>query len=294
MTMVSLKAHHNLLRVNLASDLKYLGLGISISAVLVEMRVWKAIVATLSLASVLAPNVGFAWGSQGHQVVALIAEAKLSPTAKNEVDRLLAREPGQTLASISTWADEHRNPATAAWHYVNFPRDTCQYVADRDCPDGRCVVGAIERQLDVLKSSESQERKLLALKYVVHFVADVHQPLHAGYADDRGGTQYQLQAFMRGSNLHALWDSGIIKSLNEVPDAMAVRLSRTSSNTSDVDTSAVQAAQESCAIVGTPGYYPERRVGQDYIDRFKPVLESRLLLAGRRLGRLLNRALGQD
>ena len=258
------------------------------------MPVWKAIATTLSLASVLAPNVGFAWGSEGHQVVALIAEAKLSPTARTEVGRLLAHEPGQTLASISTWADEHRNPATAAWHYVNFPRDTCQYVSDRDCPDGRCVVGAIERQLDVLKSSESDERKLLALKYVVHFVADVHQPLHAGYADDRGGNQYQLQAFMRGSNLHALWDAGIIRSLNEAPDVMAARLSRTSSSAADIDINAVQAAQESCAIVGTPGFYPERRVGQDYIDRFKPILEARLVSAGRRLGLLLNRTLGRD
>ena len=261
---------------------------------MLEMRAWKAIVATLSLATLLAPNVGFAWGSDGHQVVALIAESRLSPTARTEVDRLLAHDPGQTLASISTWADEHRNPATAAWHYVNFPRDNCQYVADRDCPDGRCVVGAIERQLDVLKSSESDERKLLALKYVVHFLADVHQPLHAGYADDRGGNLYQLQAFMRGSNLHALWDSGIIKSLNETPEALAARLSRKFSNTADIDASAASAAQESCQIVGTSGYYPERRVGQDYIDRFTPVLEARLALAGRRLGRILNRTLGQD
>jgi hypothetical protein len=243
---------------------------------------------------VLVPNAVLAWGSEGHQVVALIADAKLSPKARAEVDRLLAQEPGQTLATISTWADEHRNPATAAWHYVNFPRDSCQYVAERDCSDGKCVVGAIEKHLAVLRSSDSQEHRLLALKYIVHFVADVHQPLHAGYADDRGGNQYQLQAFMRGTNLHSFWDSGIIKSLNEPPDAMAARLSRNPVNALDIDASAASAAQESCQVVGLPGYYPERRVGQDYIDRFTPVLEARLTLAGMRLGRILNRTMGAD
>lgn len=245
----------------------------------------------VALAMGLAAVGARAWGTDGHQVVALIAEAQLTPKAKAEIERLLAQEPGQTLESISTWADEHRNPATAAWHYVNFPRDTCQYVAERDCPDGKCVVGAIERQLLVLKASDSDERRLLALKYIVHFVADVHQPLHAGYVDDRGGNQYQLQAFMRGSNLHALWDSGIIKSMNESPAAMAARLGRSSSSNTNIDTSAAFAAQESCQIVGTPGYYPERRVGQDYIDRFTPVLEARLALAGRRLARILNRTI---
>ncbi len=64
-----------------------------------------------------------------------------------EIDKLLALEPGATLESISTWADEHRNPATAAWHYINFPKGTCSYAAARDFPDGNCVVAAIDKQL---------------------------------------------------------------------------------------------------------------------------------------------------
>jgi len=155
-------------------------------------------------------------------------------------------------------------------------------------------VAAIDRQIEVLRTSNDDEKRLNALKYVVHFIGDIHQPLHAGYGDDRGGNSYQLQAFMRGSNLHALWDSGIIKSLNEAPEAMAVRLGRTSASIGDIDVSATSVAQESCQIVGTPGFYPERRVGQDYIDRFTPLLEARLALAGKRLGRILNRTLGTD
>lgn len=148
-----------------------------------------------------------AWGNEGHQIVALIADRHLTPVAKRKVQQLLALEPGATLASISTWADEHRSPATAAWHYVNLPKGNCRYDPARDCPDGRCVVAAIERQVAIYRSNANPEEQLKALKYIVHLVADVHQPLHAGYADDKGGNTYQLQAFGRGTNLHALWDT---------------------------------------------------------------------------------------
>jgi hypothetical protein len=85
----------------------------------------------------------FSWGYEGHQTIALIADSKLTPKARAGVQKLLALEPGSTLASVSTWADEHRNPATAAWHYVSFPRGDCVYDKARDCPDGRCDSKAV-------------------------------------------------------------------------------------------------------------------------------------------------------
>ena len=252
------------------------------------MQKLKITLTIACLISAILPKVCLAWGSEGHQVVALIAQSQLTPKARAEVDRLLTLEPGENLATIAKWADEHRNPATAPWHYVSFPRETCSYLPERDCPDGRCVVGAIQRQLEILASAASDEKRLTALKYVVNFEGDVHQPLHAGYYDDKGGNKYQLQAFLRGSNLHALWDSGLIKNLNKEPEALAARLlkSRVSADISDF--SPVHAAEESCRIVGTTGFYPARRVGQDYIDRFVPVLEQRLAAAGYRLAGMLN------
>lgn len=118
----------------------------------------------IALLVAMVPSYGWSWGSQGHQIVATIAQSHLTPAARKEVDRLLALEPGATLESVSTWADEHRNPATAAWHYVNMPRGNCVYDAQRDCPDGRCVVEVIQKQSDVLQSSVSDDKKLLALK----------------------------------------------------------------------------------------------------------------------------------
>lgn len=166
------------------------------------------------------PPLAHAWGSAGHHVVAQLAEAQLTPKARTEVNRLLALEPGSTLASISTWADEHKNPSTAAWHYVNLPRGSCTYVAERDCPGGQCVVAAIERQAAILASDATDGKRLTALKYLVHLVGDIYQPLHAGYGDDRGGNKYQLQAFGRGSNLHSLWDSGLIDQLGMRPEEL--------------------------------------------------------------------------
>lgn len=245
----------------------------------------RALVLLLGLAT---GSHAFAWGSEGHQVIALIAQSQLTPSARAEVERLLASEPGATLATISTWADEHRNPATAPWHYVNFPRDSCNYNPERDCPDGRCVVDAIDKQSRILKFDVNPETQLRALKYVVHFVGDIHQPLHAGFGDDRGGNTYQLQAFMRGTNLHALWDGVMIRSFNESPQAISERLLKVPNTGVNVPWTPPQAAQESCQIVSMPGYYPERQVGMDYVEKFKPTLEKRLLQAGTRLAQTLN------
>jgi hypothetical protein len=169
----------------------------------------------LSVCLVAHVPAALAWGSDGHQIIAMLAEAQLSPAARKEINRLLALEPGSALPNISTWADEHRKPATAPWHYVNFPRGDCNYQPERDCLDGKCVVASIDRQLEILRTSGDDEKRLIALKYVVHFIGDIHQPLHAGFGDDRGGSSYQLQAFMHGSNLHAVWDTGLIKALQQ-------------------------------------------------------------------------------
>lgn len=131
----------------------------------------------------------FAWGGAAHRLIAELALERMTPAAKAELAKLLELEPGASPVSISTWADEVRAPSTAAWHYVNLPRDSgCHYESARDCPDGRCVVGAIERQAALLASSAPAGERLKALKYLVHLVGDIHQPLHVGYADDRGAT----------------------------------------------------------------------------------------------------------
>lgn len=246
--------------------------------------------AVLLLLGFIAMGRALAWGVQGHEVVADLAWQGLQPKARQEVTRLLALEPGQTLASIATWADVNRSVATSAWHYVNFPRGTCVYVPQRDCPDGNCVVAAIEQQRDIFASNASDAERLMALKYLVHLVGDVHQPLHAGYADDRGGNQFQLRALMRGSNLHALWDSGLLHQM-DLDNATLVGVLQSLVPTQDgLDLVAQHMAQESCRIVAMTDFYPSNGLSDAYVQRFTPVLQRRLALAGARLAAILNAA----
>lgn len=242
----------------------------------------------IAMAWMFSPTV-HAWGPQGHQIIAAMAWEQMTPQARAGVQRLLALEAGATLVSVSTWADENRNPENAAWHYVNFPRDQCNYEPRRDCPDGQCVIAAIDTQLALLASDATEARRLTALKWVVHLVGDVHQPLHAGHADDRGGNRYQLQAFMSGTNLHALWDSGLLQQVQESNARQTQRLLRTMPSASDLN--AAQAALESCRIVAMPGFYPERQLDATYVARFTPIVEQRLALAAARLAALLNQVL---
>ena len=258
----------------------------------VPQRAWRATLCVGIAAALVLPSVAHAWGTDAHRVVAALAQQQLTPSARAEVDRLLALEPGATLQSVATWADESRSPTTAAWHYLNFAHDAaCQYVPERHCPGGQCVVGAIERQAVLLTSAKSDEDRLKALKYLVHLVGDVHQPLHAGYADDRGGNTFQVQAFGRGSNLHALWDSALVThrpggAAQLLADAALVPMA-------GVTSSGPRGwAEASCRIVATDGFYPNaHKVGGDYAERWDAVLVQQIGLAGQRLAGLLNEAL---
>ncbi len=161
---------------------------------------------SLFLAAALAPALlsvsapAHAWGAQGHRLVAEVADARLNPTARAEVDRLLATEPDATLASIAPWADQLRakDPGlgrrSAGWHYVNIAEDNCHYEAPKHCKNGNCIVEALKAQSAILGDrSLTDGERLQALKFVVHLVGDIHQPMHAGYAHDKGGNDFQLQ-----------------------------------------------------------------------------------------------------
>lgn len=234
----------------------------------------------------------FAWGVDGHRLTAEAAERLLNPKASAEVRRLLSLEQGATMGSVAAWADEARTLADARWHYVNFlPGSGCKYDGTRDCLNGGCVVEAIRRQSSLLGSSAPDTERLRALKYVIHLVADVHQPLHAGYAHDRGGNLFQLQAYGRGTNLHALWDSGLIVNWPRGTSVVETAL-REAAIRADVGDPASW-AEESCRLVEEAWFYPSARtLDEDYAERSRPVMIERLKLAAARLADLLNQRLG--
>jgi hypothetical protein len=245
-----------------------------------------------------------AWGGQGHRLVARIADSELTPQAHAEVARLLAGEPDPTLAGVATWADDLRKSdptlgkRSAPWHYVNLAENDCGYVPPRDCPNGECVVEALKAQTAILADpNHSLPMRRQALKFVVHFVGDIHQPMHAGYAHDKGGNDFQLQFNGKGTNLHSLWDSGMLFDRHLDDDAylkqlLALPRPAADSGPALPPPSAVW-AQASCRIAITPGVYPASHVlPDDYVATWRPVAEAQLRLAGDRLAEILNAALG--
>ncbi|MGY8561794.1 S1/P1 nuclease [Paracidovorax citrulli] len=258
----------------------------------------------LLLALTLVSTDALAWGAQGHRLVARVAEPKLTPQARAEVARLLASEPTPTLAAIAPWADELRakdpglGKRSAGWHYVNIGEDDCQYDVERNCRNGNCVVEALKAQTAILGDrSRSDAERAQALKFVVHFVGDIHQPMHAGYGHDKGGNDFQVQFNGRGTNLHSLWDSGLLNTLKLDDDAYTARLAGLPKpkvgKRSAIATDAVQWAQASCRIAIAPGVYPDKRtLDAGYTATYLPVAERELRLAGERLAVLLNDTLG--
>lgn len=260
-------------------------------------RIFFASIATTLLAALAAP-AAHAWGPTGHRLVAALAARELTPAASREVARLLRGEPEPTLPGVANWADDIRekDPAlfrrTASWHYLDLAGNGCGYSPERDCPNGDCVPEAIRRQRALLADRRQPLAvRAQALKFIVHFVGDIHQPLHAGYASDRGGNDIQVNIDGRGSNLHRLWDSELIASAKLEPPAYLSRLLR-QPLTSRAMGSPADWVQASCRIAVRDGVYPPSpKLDPAYFTQWRPVAEAQLRLAGHHLAQLLNRTL---
>jgi len=167
-----------------------------------------------------------AWGQEGHSIVAEIAQRRLTPAAGTAVAKMLGQ--GASLASVSMWADDVRagRPETYNWHFVNIPLEDSSYDARRHCapsPKGDCIVAELERLRNELRCAPTDAAKNDALRFAVHFVADVHQPLHT-IREKQGGNQVPVAAYIAGAtctgrctptptatNLHAVWDTTILQ-----------------------------------------------------------------------------------
>lgn len=252
------------------------------------------------------PPAAQAWGPQGHRIVGELATLELTPAASVQVRHLLVGEPEPTLAGVANWADQLRESdpemgkKTGRWHYINFPRDDCSYVPPRDCPDGNCIIAAINRNFLALSDTRRPDaERREALKFLVHLVGDVHQPLHAGYGDDRGGNDFQISYQGAGWNLHSVWDSLIVKSSGLDAVAYANKLSHEPALPIDPtlrsDRPAVDWALESCRIIKADHLYPDKHfIGDDYLQAHRAEVERRLRQAGNRLASVINFALSQS
>ena len=235
------------------------------------------------------------WGGRGHHVIGQLAWARLSPEARRRLEPLLA---GRSLADVSTWADSVRSSRreTSPWHYVNMPIWAPRYEPERYCPDGACVIGAIERfraRLGDPRLPAGERRE--ALFFLVHFVQDLHQPLHAGDRGDRGGNLVQVTWQGRDVNLHAFWDTELVGLLADDEDGLYRRIRARLASTTSEELSAWRGgdpaswAMESKELARTIAYRLPRDgvITTGYLNMAMPVAEVQMARAVVRLAILL-------
>jgi hypothetical protein len=278
-----------------------------------------------------------AWGDEGHQVVGVIAYERLTPAAKKKVDALLAADSNALTAkdfvSRTTWADKWRDSdrnstkvrysATHNWHFVdteisdgnmdkacnNHPPLAAGKKASEGDPKD-CVVDKINQFEAELKSpATTQAERILALKFILHFVGDLHQPLHASDNHDRGGNEVPVLYGKKHSpdKLHAYWDTKLVKQLGKDAHAVGATLAKQITKvhaTAWSSGSPTDWARESFELSKKIVYdfSGEKRIKDDhggmdwYLDskydaRALPVVREQLSKAGVRLAHLLNEAL---
>jgi nuclease S1 len=274
-----------------------------------DTRILVAMVCTFLLSAVILvlPFSAGAWGFGQHRVIARIAEKHLTAEARAEVLAILG--PNTTLSDVSVWADliKESRPHTGPWHYINYPLELDEPNFDAmNTPRGN-VFSAIETRIAILRDPRSdRELRGDALKFLVHLVGDIHQPLHCGILRDRGGNT--IRVLWRGelSNLHAIWDSGLFP----VEDSQVNRL--TESLIEDISpeereeimegepydwmVESHRLVRETCYPDQTNSAFQDStrtppQLSGEYIQRNRLVAERRVTEAGLRLAWLLNNIL---
>ena len=256
----------------------------------------------VALTTLAAGSTALGWGRIGHRTSARLCETLLTPATRSAIRDLL--EPGESLADASLWPDEHRRerPETAPWHYVNVPITEPKYDA-RFCQKEGCVVGKIREFVATLKDRMAPlAKRREALRFLVHCVQDMHQPVHVGDRRDRGGNDLQVRFFDDGSNLHRVWDSGLIEHVDRDEGRTFDRLkaaftpefvrSASSGTVEDWANESLDLARDAYVDPVTNTLLrPGSKLGDAYQVRQLPVAERRVLQSAARLAWLLNEAL---
>ena len=243
----------------------------------------------------LAPALS--WYDKGHRIVGLIAQANLTIQARTAIGEILP--VGMTLADAAVWPD-HEGRSIRDFdplHYVAIPENASGYDQGRDCPERNCMVEALKWFSAVIadKNAPIMMRRL-ALHYVAHLVGDMHQPLHAGRAMDQGGIDILVSYRGGTTNLHFFLDTNLVDLETGNEEEIAKRLTANLTEEERIKWQAgdpTQWTNESLMLVRSHAYNigPSVELSDDYVEKARPIVRSRLAQAGIRLAWLLNIAL---
>jgi hypothetical protein len=241
----------------------------------------------------------FGWGEEGHRLIVRIAESRVTPAVMAQIQATL--NPGESLEDLASWADEIRQtrPETANWHFVDIPINSTGLDMNRDCPQGNCVISKIEDfESQWQNPALSRASRREALLFLVHFVGDLHQPLHCANNNDRGGNDVPVEFLGSHTNLHALWDVGLFRTLPGEDELLATLEQGITPDRAAAwwSGSPEQWAGESFTLSQTTAYgiLPTVASGETvpldsrYGMMAQPVVEEQLEKAGFRLAAILN------
>jgi len=250
-------------------------------------------------ALVAIPQAGFAWGREGHEIIAIVAEHCMRPETAARMRELLGPESPE---EASMWADEYRHDhrENGPWHYINIPLADSKIDMVRECPNSNCVIAKTEQFLAVLKDPNARkDAKAQTLKFVIHFVGDLHQPLHDEDNGDKGGNTRQVIFDGHADNLHWVWDTDLLQHITRNPAKFAAELESriTPQDQAEWQKGSIEDwVMEGHRLAQTVAYGDLSNenpvpITLEYERQAEPVIELQSEKAGVRLAQLLNDAL---
>ncbi len=260
------------------------------------MNLRNTIVLFIVLISSTVFSANYDWGKTGHRATGQIAEKYLTKKAKRGITKILN---GESLALVSTYADDIKSDKKyrgySPWHYVNFSFDK-KYGEETPSEFGDLVQG-INKCIEILKDEKSSDdEKEFHLKMLVHFMGDLHQPLHVGRGEDKGGNDIQVQWFNDGSNLHRVWDSDMIDYYGMSYTELSINSALLSKNQIETINNGnvldwVHESQGLAKKVYASANVGEK-LGYKYMYNYFPMARSQLQKGGIRLAKVLNDIFG--
>ncbi len=265
--------------------------------------------AALLILSPFCQGKTFAWGDNGHIAVAKVADLYLTDAARTKAGQILGADIYARKVCMFADAFKHRPEGsfTRSWHFVDVPDSANDFDPVRDCQQGNCVVAAIVEQKQVFKDAGSTfEQRVMALKFLIHFVGDIHQPLHCSERNgDHGGNEVQVRFLGRNGhlNLHSGWDDNILGENMQAEDpedyAVEIKAKITSQQKTawEQEKDPVKWVLEGHRLAHDVAYKDvattneSHNLDANYVNRAKPVVEMQIQKAGVRLAKLLNELL---
>ncbi|MBT8059453.1 MAG: S1/P1 nuclease [Gammaproteobacteria bacterium] len=260
---------------------------------------------TLALHLVFGANDTRAWGPEGHRIIGYAALQMADEEAAAAVRSILAADSDpaarEALDQACNWPDVMRDTAEWKWssplHYVNVPRSERHYERERDCPEGLCVTEGIKRYANELTlPGPDPARRWQALAWLCHLVGDLHQPLHAGFRDDRGGNRVIVQFRGQSVNLHQFWDRSVVRAFLGEGDTWSNPLAArrwTRAGRIWKPAEAPAWTDESHGLALTWAYPPDPVISAEFAERSWLVTREQWQKAAVRLARMLNALLGE-